>query len=58
MDTYMTHKQGNTVDGIFRVREEVEEPNGVEVLPVPGLAAVPGAQVEKQETRRQENCLK
>ena len=56
--THVTHQDGGDQQRRLRVCEEVEEPDGVEVLPVPGLAAVPSAQVEKQETRRQENCLK
>jgi len=58
LKSYMTKEKSNSVHGIFRIGEEIEKPNQIEVFAYPSVAVIPSWKVEKQKSGRQKYNLK
>ncbi len=54
----MTKEKSNSVHRIFRIGEEIEKTNQIEVFAYPSVTVVPSGKVEKQKTGRQKYNLK
>ncbi len=54
----MTKEKSNSIHFIFRIGEEIEKTNQIEVFADPSVAVIPSWKVEEQKTGRQKYNLK